>query len=65
LVVVGSINADIVLAVERIPAPGETLGASSLSFFPGGKGANQAAAAARLNYPTYFIGAGPAACRCA
>lgn len=57
LVVVGSINADLVLTLDRVPAPGETLGASSLSVFPGGKGANQAAAAARLGYPTYFIGA--------
>lgn len=56
LVVVGSVNADLVLTVDRVPAPGETLGASSLAFFPGGKGANQAAAAARLGYPTYFIG---------
>jgi hypothetical protein len=57
LVVVGSINADLVLAVDRVPAPGETLGARSLSFYPGGKGANQAAAAARLGFPTYFVGA--------
>jgi ribokinase len=57
LVVVGSVNADLVLAVDRVPAPGETLPARSLDTFPGGKGANQAAAAARLGYPTYFIGA--------
>jgi len=56
LVVVGSVNADLVLAVDRVPAPGETLGAQSLDTFPGGKGANQAAAAARLGYPVYFIG---------
>ncbi|KAI8473299.1 MAG: Ribokinase-like protein [Monoraphidium minutum] len=56
LVVVGSVNADLVLAVDRVPTPGETLGAASMAFFPGGKGANQAAAAARLGYPTYFIG---------
>jgi hypothetical protein len=37
LVVVGSINADLVLKVDRVPKPGETLGASSLEFFPGGK----------------------------
>ena len=59
LVVVGSVNADLVLAVDRVPFPGETLGASSLNFFPGGKGANQAAAAARLGYPTYFVGGKP------
>ena len=57
LVVVGSVNADLVLPVARVPAPGETLAAAGLSFFPGGKGANQAAAAARLGYPTYFVGA--------
>ncbi|KAK9906897.1 hypothetical protein WJX75_009892 [Coccomyxa subellipsoidea] len=56
LVVVGSINADLVLEVERLPKDGETLGASSLNTFPGGKGANQAAAAARLQHPTYIIG---------
>jgi sugar/nucleoside kinase (ribokinase family) len=37
LVVVGSINADLVLSVERLPAPGETIGAKDLEFFPGGK----------------------------
>ena len=37
LVVVGSINADLVLEVERLPKDGETLGASSLNTFPGGK----------------------------
>ena len=56
LVVVGSVNADYVLSVERLPAPGETVSASTLELFPGGKGANQAAAAARLGHPTRFIG---------
>ena len=37
LVVVGSINADLVLEVERLPKDGETMGASSLNTFPGGK----------------------------
>ena len=37
LVVVGSANADLVLRVDRLPAPGETVGASSLEVFPGGK----------------------------
>ena len=37
LVVVGSINVDLVLQVERLPKDGETLGASSLNTFPGGK----------------------------
>ena len=45
----GSINADLVISVPRLPLPGETLaGSSDLRFVPGGKGANTAAAAARL-----------------
>lgn len=56
LVVVGSANADFVLSVSRIPAPGETVSASAMDLFPGGKGANQAAAAARLGMDTIFIG---------
>ncbi|KAF8073119.1 hypothetical protein HT031_000780 [Scenedesmus sp. PABB004] len=59
LVVVGSVNADLVLRVERLPAPGETIGAASLELFPGGKGANTAAAAAKLgrSFGTFFVGA--------
>lgn len=56
LVVVGSANADIYVEVDRLPAPGETLAACSGRTLPGGKGANQAACAARLTYPTFFIG---------
>ncbi len=48
LVVVGSANADLVVRVERLPGPGETVGGSEALTYPGGKGANQAAAAARL-----------------
>jgi hypothetical protein len=44
LVVVGSVNADLVLSVDRLPQPGETLGAKGMSFFPGGKVGEQAAA---------------------
>ncbi|MER7661663.1 ribokinase [Streptomyces sp. NPDC096193] len=48
LLVIGSANADLVIGVERRPAPGETVLGSDLSVHPGGKGANQAVAAARL-----------------
>lgn len=48
IVVVGSANADVVVSVERLPLPGETLEGSGLETCAGGKGANQAAAAARL-----------------
>ncbi|MFD1934397.1 ribokinase [Nonomuraea mangrovi] len=48
VVVVGSVNADLVVRVARRPAPGETVMGSDLDIFPGGKGANQAVAAARL-----------------
>jgi hypothetical protein len=56
LVVVGSVNADIYVEVERLPKPGETLAAGTGYTLPGGKGANQAACAAKLGYPTYFVG---------
>lgn len=49
--VVGSINQDYVLRLERRPAPGETVTDADLTLFPGGKGANQAVAAARLLVP--------------
>lgn len=57
IVVVGSANMDIVFTTSRIPAPGETLLASSLAKYPGGKGLNQAVAAARAGSPTGFVGA--------
>jgi ribokinase len=46
--VVGSVNQDFVLRLERRPEPGETVTDAELSLHPGGKGANQAVAAARL-----------------
>ncbi|MDD7967633.1 ribokinase [Actinomycetospora lemnae] len=46
--VVGSVNLDLVARVDRLPAPGETLTAHGVTRVPGGKGANQALAAARL-----------------
>ena len=48
IAVIGSINMDMTAAAERIPRPGETVHARSLRYLPGGKGANQAVAAARL-----------------
>jgi len=48
IVVVGSANTDLVVPVPSIPAPGETVLGGDLQRIPGGKGANQAVAAARL-----------------
>jgi len=48
ITVVGSLNADLVVAVRRFPAPGETVTGHDFAVFSGGKGANQAYAAARL-----------------
>ncbi len=54
---VGSANMDVVFTVERIPRPGETLLAESVATYPGGKGLNQAVAAARAGAEITFIGA--------
>ncbi len=54
--VVGSANADLVVPVERRPAGGETVLGGELGVHPGGKGANQAVAAARLGGDVHFIG---------
>jgi ribokinase len=54
--VLGSINQDFVLRVERRPEPGETVTDAQLSTGSGGKGANQAAAAARLGASVVFLG---------
>jgi ribokinase len=54
--VVGSINQDFVLSVERRPEPGETVTEAQLSKGNGGKGANQAAAAALLGASVMFLG---------
>lgn len=55
VVVVGSINMDMVAHAQRLPAPGETLVGDRFVMAPGGKGANQAVAAARLGAPVAFV----------
>ncbi|MGX1244285.1 ribokinase [Streptomyces pseudovenezuelae] len=55
LLVVGSANADLVIGVERRPRAGETVLGSDLAVHPGGKGANQAVAAARLGSRTALL----------
>jgi ribokinase len=57
VVVVGSINADQVVTVARHPLPGETLIGTSIAVLPGGKGANQAVAAAQLGARVAMVGA--------
>ena len=56
IVVLGSVNADLVLRCERLPRPGETVHGHDFQTLPGGKGANQAVAAARLGGRVEFIG---------
>ena len=56
LTVVGSINLDLVARAERLPRPGETVTGATFSRIPGGKGANQAVAAARLGAVVTLIG---------
>ncbi|MBA2616249.1 MAG: ribokinase [Actinobacteria bacterium] len=56
ITVVGSINLDVVAFTERLPQPGETLTDAELERVPGGKGANQAVAAARLGAEVRFVG---------
>ena len=57
LTVVGSINADLIVHAERHPQPGETLLGSGGDILAGGKGANQAVAAAQLGATVAFVGA--------
>lgn len=56
ILVVGSANIDLVTRVPRCPKPGESLVGTSFTTVPGGKGANQAVAAARLGAETTFVG---------
>ena len=56
IVVVGSINMDLVTRARRIPVPGQTVTGTGFETTPGGKGANQAVAVARLGYPVHMVG---------
>lgn len=56
IVVLGSLNMDLVVRAPRHPQPGETLIGGEFQTFPGGKGANQAVAAARLGTEVWMIG---------
>jgi ribokinase len=56
VVVVGSVNVDLVVSVPRLPAPGETVIGGRFQRAPGGKGGNQAVAAARLGARTWLVG---------
>jgi ribokinase len=57
VIVVGSVNADLVVRVQRLPAPGETVTGGRFARHGGGKGANQAVAAARLGADVAMVGA--------
>jgi ribokinase len=57
ITVVGSVNLDLVARAERIPRPGETVTGATFARYPGGKGANQAVACARLGAEVTMIGA--------
>jgi ribokinase len=56
IVVVGSINMDLVARARQIPRPGQSIIGTGFDTTPGGKGANQAVAAARLGYPVQMVG---------
>ena len=55
IIVVGSINTILLSQVDQLPSPGDTFTSHSFSHFPGGKGANQAVAAARLGSTSYLV----------
>ena len=56
VVVVGSLNADLVVRLERFPAAGETVPGADFAIHPGGKGGNQACAAAKLGARVFMVG---------
>src|SRR5512146_3289887 len=55
IVVVGSVNLDLVCTASRIPSPGETIWGERFQTFHGGKGANQAVAASRLGNNVHMV----------
>ncbi len=57
VIVVGSVNADYAVRIGHLPQPGETVTGGVLRVLPGGKGANQACAAARLGARTLLVAA--------
>lgn len=62
IVVIGSSNTDLVIKTQRIPEPGETVLGGVFMMTAGGKGANQAVAAARLGGSTSFVAREVATC---
>ena len=56
IIVPGSVNADLLFKVAKLPRPGETVLCPSYVMAPGGKGANQAAAAAKAGAEVAFVG---------
>jgi len=56
ILVVGSLNMDLVIRSPRFPKAGETILGGLFQTFPGGKGANQAVAAARMGAPVIMVG---------
>lgn len=57
IIIIGSINLDLIARVERLPAPGETVPGDNFVTSPGGKGANQALAACRAGADVRMVGA--------
>ncbi|MBL8090791.1 MAG: ribokinase, partial [Anaerolineales bacterium] len=56
ILVIGSLNADLVIKSPRFPQPGETISGGDLQIIPGGKGANQAVAVARQGVDVAMVG---------
>jgi len=56
ILVIGSLNMDLILKTERIPLVGESFLGKEYKYMPGGKGANRAVAAARLGSDVTFVG---------